>query len=855
MGSDSAPPSGSPPPEDPTRTIHAGEVAEGSTIGPYQLVRMLGEGGMGVVYHAQQLHPIRRDVALKVIKPGMDSKQVIARFESERQALALMDHPNIAHVFDAGTTSGGLPYFAMELVDGIPMTRYCDDKRLTVRERVEIFIPVCQAIQHAHQKGIIHRDIKPSNVLITRQENQAAPKVIDFGLAKALGGHITGATVMTSLGTVLGTLDYMSPEQADLGRHDTDTRSDIYSLGAVLYELLTGATPLEHERLARASFVEALHCIREEEPAPPSRRLRQSSERKDTAAPREHRPAAPPKRLDRELDWIVMKALEKDRSRRYETANGLARDLQRYLEGEPVEAAPRSAAYRLGKVVRKNRAWLAAAAAFAAVLVAGAAVSAWMAVKAGRAEQSARQSAEEARAVSDFLQNDLLAQASPWKQAGPAAKPDPDLTVRAALDRAANRIQGRFARQPLVEAAIRDTLCDTYVNLGLYREAQPHGERSLELRRAVLGNEHPDTLRSMTSLATLHERRGGYAEAESLYRRVLAVQRRVLGADQPATIRSMQGLAATYYGQGKYSQAEALSSETLALYSRVLGEASLQTLQCMSNLAATYHVQGKRAQARPLYEKALDIQRRVLGAEHPQTLSTLTNLAELHADEGRYAEAAPLYIEAIEKRLRALGGEHPATVYSMNGLAGLYASQGKYSQAESLYAKALEAGRRGVGEEHPRTLAGMHGLAEVHRIQGKYASAEALLNGVLKARRRTLGEEHPETLATLAALGRTELQQRKYRPAEAHLRDALAAYGNSKLDVWRRYHCESMLGATLAGQGKYSEAGPMLVSGYQGMTDRQATIPASEASALEQSREWVMQFRRPGSVEPRAAPR
>jgi tetratricopeptide (TPR) repeat protein len=325
---------------------------------------------MGVVYYAQQREPIRREVALKIIKPGMDSQQVISRFESERQALAVMDHPNVARVLDAGTTANGLPYFVMELVDGAPITQYCDAKSLTLRERIGVFISVCQAIQHAHQKGIIHRDLKPSNILVAEHDGKPTVKVIDFGLAKALGHQARDATVMTNVGTVVGTLDYMSPEQAALTRQDIDTRSDVYSLGAVLYELLTGTTPLERERLANAGYLEALQRIRDEEMPPPSTRLRRSSSQTIAAQRRSDR-AQLPKLLRGDLDWIVMKALEKDRTRRYETVNGLARDLERYLTGEPVEAAPPSAAYRMSKFARKHRAGLATAAGFAVLLVAG----------------------------------------------------------------------------------------------------------------------------------------------------------------------------------------------------------------------------------------------------------------------------------------------------------------------------------------------------------------------------------------------------------------------------------------------------------------------------------------------------
>ena len=345
--------------------------AVGTSIGPYRLIRNIGEGGMGVVYLAEQDRPIRRSVALKVIKPGMDSAAVINRFEAERQALAMMDHPNIARVLEAGTTTAGQPYFVMDLVEGEPVTLYCDSKRLTPRERLELFIPICQAIQHAHQKGIIHRDIKPTNVLITLREDKPVPKVIDFGVSKALNQNLTEQTLFTQLGSVVGTLEYMSPEQAGMDSGGIDTRSDVYSLGVLLYELLTGTTPLEGKKLREVGYEQMLRAIREEEPPKPSTRLSASG---DALAAQSTLRQSDPKKLARllagDLDWIVMKCVEKDRARRYETANGLARDIERYLANEPVEASPPSAAYRLKKMTRRYRGPLRAVAAVAGVLVA-----------------------------------------------------------------------------------------------------------------------------------------------------------------------------------------------------------------------------------------------------------------------------------------------------------------------------------------------------------------------------------------------------------------------------------------------------------------------------------------------------
>src|SRR5262245_23489437 len=343
----------------------------GTRVGPYKLLQEIGEGGMGVVYMAEQDAPVRRKVALKIIKPGMDSLQVIARFEAERQALALMDHQNIARVLDAGTTDSGRPFFVMELVHGVPITKFCDDNKLTPRERLGLFVPVCQAIQHAHQKGIIHRDIKPSNVLVTMYDDKPVPKVIDFGVAKAVQQRLTDKTLFTQFGALVGTFEYMSPEQAEMNAFGVDTRSDIYSLGVLLYELLTGTTPLERTRLRAAALDELVRLIREEEAPRPSLRLSSSNHLPKIAAARKTEPAQLSKLVRGEIDWIVMKCLEKDRSRRYEAASGLAKDIERYLADEPVEACPPSATYRLRKFARKHTRALAAAAAFVALLVAG----------------------------------------------------------------------------------------------------------------------------------------------------------------------------------------------------------------------------------------------------------------------------------------------------------------------------------------------------------------------------------------------------------------------------------------------------------------------------------------------------
>ena len=398
-------------PPEPTATFGAGSPdpgQPGTAIGPYKLIQQIGEGGMGTVYMAQQTEPVKRAVALKIIKAGMDTRQVIARFEAERQALAMMDHPSIAKVLDAGTTGGvspGRPFFVMELVRGVAITRYCDEHRLTPRERLELFIPVCHAVQHAHQKGIIHRDLKPSNILIAQYDGRPVPKVIDFGVAKAAGQQLTDKTLLTGFGSLIGTLEYMSPEQAEINQLDIDTRSDIYSLGVVLYELLTGSTPLDRKRLTQAVFTEMLRIIREEEPPKPSTRLSDSTNSLPSISAQRHmEPAKLTRSVRGELDWIVMKALEKDRCRRYETANGFAADLQRYLDDEPVLACPPSSWYRFRKFTRRHKVGLRITAAAALVLLLAAAGVSWALLdQAARGKELSGRRAETEKTVNAVL--------------------------------------------------------------------------------------------------------------------------------------------------------------------------------------------------------------------------------------------------------------------------------------------------------------------------------------------------------------------------------------------------------------------------------------------------------------------
>jgi non-specific serine/threonine protein kinase/serine/threonine-protein kinase len=767
-----------------------------------------------------------------------------------------MDHPHIAKVLDAGTADGGRPFFVMELVEGSPITRYCDEHRLGIRERLELFTAVCRAVQHAHQKGIIHRDIKPSNVLVATRDGKPVPKVIDFGIAKAIDQRLTERTLFTHLGQVVGTPEYMSPEQAELGAIDIDTRSDIYSLGVLLYELLTGTTPLRRERVRQAGYNEILRRIREEEPPRPSTRLGEETETLSTlSADRATEPSRLRRLVRGELDWIVMKALEKERSRRYETPDALARDVERYLADEPVEAGPLSATYRARKFARKHRGLLLTAGAFVAVLVLASVVSTREAIRATRAETKAleaeataneglrralaaeRESAEQrrraeseaaiAKAVNAFLQDDLLAEASPQKNAR-----DKKVTVEELLGRAARKIAGRFETQPLVEAAIRQTIGEAYEALGDYASGRPHLERALELRQGALGPEHPDTLTSMHYLGVLYEHEGDFDRAESLYRKELDLERRVRGEEHLDTLLAMDRLASVYQARAKYAEAEPLFARALDVGRRSLGEENDQTLAFMNNLGVLYRVWGKPAQAEPLVSGALAGWRKTLGKEHPLTLQAMNNLATLYMMQGKRDQAEPLAVEALATRRRVMGAEHPQTLMSIYNLARLYHQQGKLAEAEALAVESLEAHRRTLGKTHPGTLASLYALAIVRRARGNPAEAEPLFVELVATRRRAQGAGHLEVARALVDLGLTELQLGKFDEAEARLREGLAILEKVSPEGWERFDAMVLLGASLAGQKKYPEAEPPMLSGYEGLKAREPSIPVPNRGCL-----------------------
>jgi serine/threonine protein kinase len=641
----------------------ASTTPESKSIGPYRLLQLLGEGGMGEVWLAEQKIPFHRTVALKLIKAGMDTKAVVARFESERQALALMDHPSIARVFDAGSTPEGRPYFVMEYVPGLPITEYCDKHRLTMKERLELFRQVCDGVQHAHQKAIIHRDLKPSNVLVVEQDNKAVPKIIDFGLAKATGQRLTDQTMFTELGVMIGTPEYMSPEQADQREQNIDTRTDVYSLGVILYQLLVGVLPFEVKALRAAGLEAILRVIREQEPPKPSTRIRSLGPASaETAEKRKEEPRSFARHVQGELDWITMKALEKDRTRRYGSPAELGADIGHYLRNEPVLAHLPSARYRANKFVRRHRFGVGAAVT-AAVLLIGFAVA--MGVQARRIASErdrANRQAEAAQRVAEFMKG-------MFKVSDPSEARGNSITAREILDNGSKEIDTGLAKDPETQAQLMGVMGNVYVGLGLYPRAQPLLERTLDIRRRVHGPRNPETLQSADDLAWLLFQEGHYAEAEKLGRETLDIRRQVLGQEHRDTLASMRHLASALWKEGRYAEAEKMQRELLDIDRRVLGPEHRDTLATMNNLAATLKDGGRYAEAEEMQRELLDVKRRVLGPERPETLMTIDNLAATLQDEGRYAEAERMQREVLGIQRRVLGPEHPETLRTINNLA------------------------------------------------------------------------------------------------------------------------------------------------------------------------------------------
>jgi len=735
-----------------------GQPGSGTLIGLYQLLQLIGEGGMGEVWLAEQKQPVQRRVAVKLIKAGMDTREVIARFETERQALALMNHPSIAKVFDAGSTAEGRPYFVMEYVAGLPITAYCDRYKLNTRQRLELLMAVCEGVQHAHQKAIIHRDLKPSNILVTEVDGKPLPHIIDFGVAKATAQHLNVKTLHTQVGALVGTLGYISPEQADSAGEDIDTRSDVYSLGVVLYELLSGTLPFDFRRLA---YDEVLQRLREQDAPSPSTRLRTHGE--DSASTAKNRNAdlrALIGLLQGDLDAITLRALEKDRTRRYSTPMELAADIGRYLNNEPVLAHAPSAVYRARKYIRRHR--LSVALVSLLVLL-GVIFAVTQAIEL----RSIRRERDRADRITDFLTN-------MYKVSAPSEARGNTVTAREILDRSSDEIERELDRDPEVRSQLMMVMAKTYENLGLFSRAHALLERVMRDRVRTVGTDSPKTLEAMAQMGWVLHREGHDAEAERLIRTSIDAQSRVLGPENPSTLESRDRLARVLLRQAHYSQVEKLERELIAISSRRQGPENPQTLRFMDGLARALAGQNRFAEAEAEYRQLIDLERSNLGADHPDTLETVHDLATLFLNRGNYEEAEKLYRENLEIQKRILGQEHPDTANTMTAIANtIRFIDGRDPEAESLYRKSLEIELRVVGPDHPYTTRAQEGLANVLSEEQRYAEAETLLRQVLTARQRILGSEHTDTLLSQYNLATVLKQENRYEEAETLIRGTL----------------------------------------------------------------------------------
>jgi tetratricopeptide (TPR) repeat protein len=721
---DSNPPTEPPASEETTR---AAEVApeEHGNIGNYRILEQIGSGGMGEVYRAEQKEPIRRTVALKVIKRGMDTKEVIARFEAERQALALMDHPCIAKVFEAGSTPRGRPYFAMEYVQGEPINRYCDKQKLTTHRR----------LQHAHQKAIIHRDLKPSNVLVTIQNDKPIPKIIDFGVAKATAQRLTEKTMYTSLGELIGTPEYMSPEQAEMTGANVDTRTDVYALGVILYELLAGALPFEPSELRKAGFEGIVRMIREHDPARPSTKVSTLGARStEVARARRTVPDHLRGALRGDLDWITMKALEKDRTRRYGSAADLAGDVRRHLRHEPVLASPPSALYRTRKFVRRHRIGVGAGVAAALVVVAFAITMTVQARRIAVQRDRANAEAQAAREVTEFL-------VSSFEVADPREARDEEVTARQILERGAEKIERELHDQPLLRAQMMDAIGRVYQNLGRYDRAEDMLRGALELQQVALGDRHADVAKSMSTLGWLLYYQEKWEEGLVLEQRALEIQQDLLGSSHIDTAWSLYYLGSLKARMGDFTNGHEHLDEARIMFEELQGPYSLPVSWCWQNMATNYGRMGDNENRLDCYKRALEIKERILPPDHVDLALSLEGIGNALGAQGDYAES----LEYLEQSLKIfegnLGGDHYETGKCLHNMGWVLGMDGRPEEAKPHLERALRIYQRLTGGSSYSVASVLDELGLVAYHSGRHAEADSIYAEALPMMENALGPE------------------------------------------------------------------------------------------------------------------
>lgn len=874
----------------------------GDKIGNYKLHEQLGEGGCGVVYLAEQKEPIRRRVALKVIKLGMDTKQVVARFEAERQALAMMDHPNIAKVLDAGSTENGRPFFVMELVRGIKITDYCDKNQLSTEDRLKLFIQVCHAIQHAHQKGIIHRDIKPSNILVTLHDGVPVPKVIDFGIAKATTGQPLGdKTIFTAFEQFIGTPAYMSPEQAEMSGLDIDTRTDVYALGVLLYELLTGKTPFDAKALFAKGLDEVRRIIREEEPPRPSARLSTLDASEQTTLSK-LRQSEPPKLLGAirgDLDWIVMKTLEKDRTRRYETANGLAMEIERYLNSELVLARPPSRLYRFQKMVRRNRFAVVSTAAVIVALLVGMFGFMWQTQRAKAAEREAvaqRIQAEEdkKRAELEASRSQRMAKflTETLNHVGPTLGLNRDEGIlrgmaQDSFEESVERVGKDWKDQPEIEAALRNSIAQVFLAMGNYPKAETMHRDALAMFRQIRGEHSWDVMTSLDNLAIVLIKQNKNPEAETVRKDALIIRRKLLGNEEISVGNALHELGwQVWNAKGRMLEAENLHRESLAIYRKRLRgtdrriawslrgmvfalrdqkkfdeaarfareETDLilkmganavsfpDILESLGDLVDALKEQNKLGEAESACREALALSKKQNGGTYDTSVAAcLQILGKTLVAEGKLGEAESALREALELRFKLQGNQHPDIRGPIAELIGVLDKQGKIDEAEKLCVEAKDLAQKWRSSNGSDAVSILNTIGIRLRYQNRLDESASIYRERLQIARSI--NRTNDVITSLGSLAHTLLYNGKYSEAEPVIQEVLMLNQLTSPKNWYYFHNESMLGESLLGQKKYSEAEPLLISGYEGLKlQEQGISPITRAIRIKEALERLVQL-------------